>query len=56
MKKLLVTGSSGLIASEVVTALNNCTRVLLMPYGRIIANLDSSQENEFSVQARLEAA
>jgi hypothetical protein len=27
-----------------------------MRAGRIIANLDSSQEDEFSVQARLEAA
>ena len=45
-----------LITDEIDEALNNCTRVLLMRDGRIIANLDSSQEDEFSVQARLEAA
>jgi simple sugar transport system ATP-binding protein len=45
-----------LITDEIDEALNNCTRVLLMRAGRIIANLDSSQEDEFSVQARLEAA
>jgi len=45
-----------LITDEIDEALNNCTRLLLMRNGRIIANLDSSQENEFSVQARLEAA
>jgi simple sugar transport system ATP-binding protein len=45
-----------LITDEIDEGLNNCTRVLLMRNGRIIANLDSSQENEFSVQARLEAA
>ena len=44
------------ITDEIDEALNNCTRVLLMRNGRIIANLDSSQEDEFSVQARLEAA
>jgi simple sugar transport system ATP-binding protein len=45
-----------LITDEIDEALNNCTRLLLMRDGRIIANLDSSQEDEFSVQARLEAA
>ena len=45
-----------LITDEIDEALNNCTRLLLMRNGRIIANLDSSQENELSVQARLEAA
>jgi simple sugar transport system ATP-binding protein len=45
-----------LITDEIDEALNNCTRVLLMRNGRIIANLDSSLENELSVQARLEAA
>ena len=45
-----------LITDEIDEALNNCTRVLLMRDGRIIANLDSAQEDEFSVQARLEAA
>jgi hypothetical protein len=30
--------------------------VLLMRNGRIIADLDSSQEDEISVQSRLEAA
>jgi simple sugar transport system ATP-binding protein len=45
-----------LITDEVDEALHNCTRVLLMRAGRIIANLDSSQEDELSVQARLEAA
>jgi len=45
-----------LITDEIDEALNNCTRVLLMRAGQIIANLDSSQEDEFSVQARLEAA
>jgi simple sugar transport system ATP-binding protein len=45
-----------LITDEIDEALSNCTRVLLMRAGRIIANLDSSQEDEFSVQARLEAA
>src|SRR5271165_2147278 len=44
------------ITDEIDEALNNCTRVLLMRNGQIIANLDSSQEDEFSVQARLEAA
>jgi len=45
-----------LITDEIDEALNNCTRVLLMRAGRIIANLESSQEDEMSVQARLEAA
>ncbi len=45
-----------LITDEIDEALNNCTRLLLMRNGRIIANLDSSQEDELSVQARLEAA
>jgi simple sugar transport system ATP-binding protein len=45
-----------LITDEIDEALNNCTRVLLMRAGRLIANLDSSQEDEFSVQARLEAS
>jgi simple sugar transport system ATP-binding protein len=45
-----------LITDEIDEALNNCTRVLLMRNGRIIANLNSSQEDETSVQARLEAA
>src|SRR6202035_403191 len=45
-----------LITDEIDEALNNCTRVLLMRNGRIIADLDSSQEDEISVQARLEAA
>jgi simple sugar transport system ATP-binding protein len=45
-----------LITDEIDEALNNCARVLLMRNGRIIAELDSSHENELSVQARLEAA
>jgi simple sugar transport system ATP-binding protein len=45
-----------LITDEIDEALNNCTRVLLMRNGRIVADLDSSQEDEISVQARLEAA
>jgi len=45
-----------LITDEIDEALNNCTRVLLMRNGRIIADLDSSQEDEISVQSRLEAA
>jgi simple sugar transport system ATP-binding protein len=45
-----------LITDETDEALNNCSRVLLMRNGRIIADLDSSQENEESVQTRLEAA
>ena len=45
-----------LITDEIDEALNNCTRVLLMRNGRIIADLDSSQQDEMSVQARLEAA
>jgi simple sugar transport system ATP-binding protein len=45
-----------LITDEIDEALNNCTRVLLMRNGRIIANLESSQENEIGVQSRLEAA
>jgi simple sugar transport system ATP-binding protein len=45
-----------LITDEIDEALNNCTRVLLMRSGRIIANLESSQENESRVQSRLEAA
>jgi simple sugar transport system ATP-binding protein len=45
-----------LITDEIDEALNNCTRLLLMRNGRIIANLESSREDEFSVQARLEAA
>ena len=45
-----------LITDEIDEALNNCTRVLLMRSGRIIADLDSSQEDELSVQARIEAA
>ena len=45
-----------LITDEIDEALNNCARVLLMRNGRIIANLDSSLEDESSVQARLEAA
>src|SRR5580692_3033937 len=45
-----------LITDEIDEALNNCTRLLLMRDGRIIANLDSAQEDEFGVQARLEAA
>jgi simple sugar transport system ATP-binding protein len=45
-----------LITDEIDEALNNCTRVLLMRSGRLIADLDSSQQDEMSVQARLEAA
>jgi simple sugar transport system ATP-binding protein len=45
-----------LITDEIDEALNNCRRVLLMRNGRIIADLDSSQEDEISVQSRLEAA
>ena len=45
-----------LITDEIDEALNNCTRLLLMRNGRIIADLDSHQEDEASVQARLEAA
>src|SRR5260370_1857441 len=45
-----------LITDEIDEALNNCTRVLLMRNGRIIADLDSSQEDEISVQSRLESA
>ena len=44
------------ITDEIDEALNNCGRVLLMRDGRIIAALNSSEENELSVQARLEAA
>jgi simple sugar transport system ATP-binding protein len=45
-----------LITDEIDEALNNCTRVLLMRGGRIIADLESSREDEPSVQARLDAA
>jgi simple sugar transport system ATP-binding protein len=45
-----------LITDEIDEALNNCTRLLLMRNGRIIADLGSHQEDEASVQARLEAA
>jgi simple sugar transport system ATP-binding protein len=45
-----------LITDEIDEALNNCARVLLMRSGRIIAALNSSEEDELSVQARLEAA
>src|SRR3984957_14891296 len=45
-----------LITDEIDEALNNCTRLLLMRDGRVIADLDTSREDEFSVQARLESA
>jgi simple sugar transport system ATP-binding protein len=45
-----------LITDEIDEALTNCTRVLLMRNGRIIADLDTDKEDETSVQARLEAA
>jgi simple sugar transport system ATP-binding protein len=45
-----------LITDEIDEALTNCTRVLLMRNGRIIADLDTAKEDETSVQARLEAA
>jgi simple sugar transport system ATP-binding protein len=45
-----------LITDEIDEALTNCTRVLLMRNGRIIADLDTANEDETSVQARLEAA
>jgi simple sugar transport system ATP-binding protein len=45
-----------LITDEIDEALNNCSRLLLMRNGRIIADLDSHQADEASVQARLEAA
>ncbi|HEY4814031.1 MAG TPA: ATP-binding cassette domain-containing protein, partial [Chthoniobacterales bacterium] len=45
-----------LITDEIDEALTNCTRVLLMRNGRIIADLDTAKEDETSVQTRLEAA
>jgi simple sugar transport system ATP-binding protein len=45
-----------LITDEIDEALTNCTRVLLMRNGRIIADLDTDKEDETSVQTRLEAA
>src|SRR5260370_36594520 len=45
-----------LITDAIDEALNNCTRVLLMRNGRIIADLDSSQEDEISVQSLLQVA
>ncbi len=45
-----------LITDEIDEALANCGRVLLMRAGRIIAEVNAAEEDEMSVQKRLEAA
>ena len=45
-----------LITDETDEALNNCSRVLLMRSGRVLSEVISAEENELSVQQRLEAA
>jgi simple sugar transport system ATP-binding protein len=45
-----------LITDEIDEALANCSRVLLMRAGRIIAEVNAAEEDEMSVQKRLEAA